>query len=172
MPVVCFSGMGAAHGFPQALKKNRQKNSRHWVTWVGKTPENTASVQMRRLSTPKRDKYTNRILQLPKLQHEVMKKHKGREVKRKKKQEVMISDWVNLCEGLTQSFSKLIINGALGSLTQKATFDWFSSAAHTATTHSQSKSSTISQLIKYERHSTKLVPKPAVTFQTNAVWLE
>lgn len=47
--------------------------------------------------------------------------------KRNKKQDV----WeFNLLDGFKQSFSKLSVNGALGTLPQKATFDCFSSAAH------------------------------------------
>lgn len=165
-----FFRNGSGSWISSSFKKTDKKNSRHWVTcklqrtrhlfeWEGFPHQRGTNIQIKscnfRSCCKKSWKST-------------------RDVKRsrRKKQEVMISDWLDLCEGLTWSFSKLLINGALGPLTQKATFDWFSSAAHATTTQSQSKSSTISQMIEYERHSLKLVPKPAVTFQTNAVWLE
>lgn len=164
-----FFRNGSGSWISSSFKKTDKKNSRLWVAcWKNYRGHCICpNKKVFHIEEGQIDKSNLAASKVAAWSHE---KAQGMWSEAEKKQEVMISDWLNLCEGLTRSFSKRIINGALGSLTQKVTFDWFSSAAHT--THSQSKSSTISQMIEYERHSTKLVPKPAVTFQTNAVWLE
>lgn len=161
MPVVCLSGMGAAHGFPHAFTKNNKDKTYK----KAKNKQRTLRNQCRKKNLSKwegcqQKRWAHLQIKSCNFRSSCVKAWKHtRDVKWRRR---------GTKTGLAQSFSKLIINGALGSPVTKSRV-WLVFIRCTKQQfihHRHHPPLTTRQMTEYEGHSTKLVPKPTVTFQT------
>lgn len=163
-------------GFLKLFWKKKKKAKKHWATSVGKTPENIASVHMKRFSTAKRATFTNHVLQHLRLLHESMKKQKRCEAMQKRNKKTGSYDF-RMVEFVWRTHTELFKANNQGRFRIPGTNRTHLIGFHLTHTEQQLIHNlnhppfTTYQMIEYERHNMKLVPKPAVTFQTNAVWL-